>query len=758
MYQSKFVEVLQDYLSSSKFVDENFFFISSDSDLRKTKTKLYGYAINDDSILINVVGYRKPIDVASPGCYVQTIVDENKIVIKQDYFGCYGLYLYKEEDYFAISNSFIYLLNNLKSKKLSINKNFVRAFVNESTAILSGFETMISEIELLPRNCMVQIDKNNKKIKIDIIENEESDIPVNSESGIAIIDKWHEKWSGVAKSLLRSNIYLSCDLSGGKDSRAALSCLFSPLQDLNQIQFNSAKGNIHTLSDDFKIASNISDKMNFQLNRISSLCKRIRQHPFISLANSFLAKAGFHKELMCQNFLETNPRFNINGMVADLRDFWSMSVEDFINENIDRSRFNSIETKKALKELLRSNVKKIQASSSLAWNEAQHTAKDYFYRNIRVRHQYGRVSLEFFLSNIISLSPLLDPSLYRLNQKIDEKSDFDLLYAIIYDRYIPELNKTTFDSNRSVSTSTWDMARKINSKFSKPIAYKQIEFNIAENLQHDTEIIKEYTEFNSPIDLLLSEVREIDFLKFINSFLGDEVLNHAQRYLKEHNYHSYVFLAGLYEIYLICQLLLRNKNIAPSNIFTRKFGFELYNNNGISNEIFNILKSARIDILNQSSNTNTINLVRASDPNLYVETPKPLVPKFGNSKVIQSRAGYLSIEFQSNESGIIIVKFTAPYLKISGKLLDIKTDFNFISISNLSTGVIIESTNKQISTSQLHPNVIKFEVKANDKIKIECQWYAYIYSPDELSEIFKECYKQNIKNYKFWNVYRSYNS
>lgn len=298
------------------------------------------------------------------------------------------------------------------------------------------------------------------------------------------------------------------------------------MQDLNQIQFNSATGNIHTLSDDFKIASNISDKMNFQLNQISSLCKRIRQHPFISLANSFLAKAGFHKELMCQNFLETNPRFNINGMVADLRDFWSMSVEDFINENIDRSRFNSIETKEALKELLRSNVKKIQASSSLAWNEAQHTAKDYFYRSIRVRHQYGRVSLEFFLSNIISLSPLLDPSLYRLNQKIDEKSDFDLLYAIIYDRYIPELNKTTFDSNRSVSTSTWNLARKINSKFSKPIAYKQIEFNIAENLQHETEIIKEYTEFNSPIDLLLSEVREIDFLKFINSFLGDEVLNH----------------------------------------------------------------------------------------------------------------------------------------------------------------------------------------------------------------------------------------
>lgn len=139
--------------------------------------------------MINVVGYSKPIDIESPGCYVQTIVDENKIVIKQDYFGCYGLYLYKEEEYFAISNSFIYLLNNLKSKKLSINKNFVRAFVNESTAILSGFETMISEIELLPRNCMVQIDKNNKKIKIDIIENEESDIPVNSESGIAIIDK-----------------------------------------------------------------------------------------------------------------------------------------------------------------------------------------------------------------------------------------------------------------------------------------------------------------------------------------------------------------------------------------------------------------------------------------------------------------------------------------------------------------------------------------------------------------------------------------
>ncbi len=65
----------------------------------------------------------------------------------------------------------------------------------------------------------------------------------------------------------KTNI-ISCDISGGFDSRTALSIILNSGVKLNEILMNSAKDKKHVHAEDFSIASNISSKFGFKLNNL----------------------------------------------------------------------------------------------------------------------------------------------------------------------------------------------------------------------------------------------------------------------------------------------------------------------------------------------------------------------------------------------------------------------------------------------------------------------------------------------------------
>lgn len=88
------------------FIHKNFFVISTDNFLN-TQSRLYGYAIFDKKIHIN--GSVNNIPTYSDGAYINVTKQANKIHIQQDYNGSYGLYLFQKDDYFSVSNSFLYL-------------------------------------------------------------------------------------------------------------------------------------------------------------------------------------------------------------------------------------------------------------------------------------------------------------------------------------------------------------------------------------------------------------------------------------------------------------------------------------------------------------------------------------------------------------------------------------------------------------------------------------------------------------------------
>ena len=745
----KFPESVKNYLKDSPNVLDNFFVITSNDDLDVIIPRIYGYAITENEIAINLKNYNKEIAVDSPGCYVQIKTDKNKIEIQQDYFGCFGLYLYQSGDFFAISNSFLFLITKLKNLEVNINKDFLAAFANETTAILSGYETLLSEVKILPRNSYFVIDKNTKSFNIQIFHNTETNVPINSREGIELLDKWHNKWNNIINSLLKAGEYVSCDISGGKDSRAAFSCLFKDNLDLDSIQFNSSKGDVHTLSEDYQIATQISKIKKIGLNKISSKSRRIRISSTQSLINSLLAKGGFHKELMCQSFYENKPRFNINGMVADLRDFWAVPVSEFIDDVSNRTKFNTINSRESTEKILRNTIDTIESLSPKEWFELEHTAKDYFYRNVRMRHQYGRVSVEFFLSNIVSLSPLLDPILYKLDQKISSQTDYDLIYAVIYDRYLEDLENVPFDSNREVISATRNESKKINQSF----PFKKIEKKIQYSVLKSVSIVsQESTDVNTPLDSLIEIFKSEPCKELTNTVLGDEAYKHALKYLEHHKYHSYVFAAGLVEIYSILYILMFNNLIKMANFKDANGKSFLYHNNGILSEIFKILESIRIDIKNIASNTNSVSILRSNDSNVYIETPTPLKSKFGNSKIIQSRNKNLILDFSSDQDGEIEIKIASPYINIDNQILPIKTDINYFRLFNVSNNQLIINIDEQLTVTQRKPKILKIKYKKGDKLRLETAWFPFIYSQNEVADLISKMYQQNIKQYLFWNV------
>ncbi len=138
--------------NSKRFFEDNFFVIDS-CNLDNVESRMYGYAILDNEILINSHECNFPFPKDSYGCYVNVVRRDKEIEVYQDYFGSYGLYIYNQDGYFAISNSFLYLVNFLKTRKeLSFDISYAKAFISAPQASLAYQDTMIKEIIMLPRN------------------------------------------------------------------------------------------------------------------------------------------------------------------------------------------------------------------------------------------------------------------------------------------------------------------------------------------------------------------------------------------------------------------------------------------------------------------------------------------------------------------------------------------------------------------------------------------------------------------------------
>ena len=121
----------------SGFFDTNFFIIDSEN-LSSISTKFYGYYLNENGLFCENNFDLNNSHLTGRGCYVFIHKKEDTITVSQDFMGSYGLYLFRHDDYFALSNSFNFLLDHIKQKyPISFNRDYANHFLLMNLVSLS---------------------------------------------------------------------------------------------------------------------------------------------------------------------------------------------------------------------------------------------------------------------------------------------------------------------------------------------------------------------------------------------------------------------------------------------------------------------------------------------------------------------------------------------------------------------------------------------------------------------------------------------
>lgn len=448
------------------------FFIIDRESLDEVRTRMYGYYLDENGITTNQsFDESKNIEPGRAGAYIVVRRSEQEITITQDYCGSYGLYLFEKDGYFALSNSFLCLVDYLKTRyPLTMDKDFADYLLICDFSPVAYGRTLIQEIRLLDRNAIVSIRLPDGKPEIRIDVPQIQTVLLDSEEGIRILDNWYDRWTGMLRSIASKTRNLTVDLSGGFDSRMTFLLAACSGIDLSSINIDSSTDGRHTHKEDFEIASEIAEHFGFTLNDTSMMNrhrKPIRPQEAIRLV--FNVSLGFTKQT---NFLRgrlDETRFRVTGAAgASIRDFWDMPVNEFLA--LQRERTNN------LPKLAKAHFTRVQEDvlkESIAQVAAKYQITDLQSRELpwllnkeeRVRNHFGKDAVETWFDNDIKLMPLLDRDLNRLCACTMECPDKDLLIAVMFSRYCADLLKFKFDSGRCIAPETIEYAAKINAKY-----------------------------------------------------------------------------------------------------------------------------------------------------------------------------------------------------------------------------------------------------------------------------------------------------
>ena len=544
----------------NKLIDEYFFIIDSNN-LEAINSHLYGYIISKNGIITDnyfkMIGhYEEP---ESFGTYIMIRKIDNNIIINQDYYGGYGLYFFenKNEGYFALSNSFFLLVEYLFGKQnLTLNKDFADNFLVTSLCTFSINETMINEIIPLPSNSLINISIK-KKINISYIQNKENTIPLESKEGLKIIDKWYDKWGYILRSLKKKTNNISFDLSGGFDSRLALSILLNSGININEILINSRNDNSHIWDEDFKIASNISSSFGFKLNNIKLDENWTKWSTKDSLFSIFYTKLGFNKNIGSIDFnFFLKPRFSFGGGGGEsIRGEPRCKIERLL----DRYSYPGRQVKGHQEEYYNASMRLYNRSVEFikrekTFDNGYEIAK--VFKEISInKYHFGKASLNAFLRNIYIISPLLDPELRQIKYEISENSTQDLI-AYIYTRFAQKLISFPFQKKRKLSSQSLQKAKNLNKQIPKYKIKLDYNNNFFIDTKRKTPVLESYNNKTN-----LSYIKEIlespEFKKIFYQVYDENTYDWALKYSKNITKFPYRHLFGLLSVEKIIKYITK---------------------------------------------------------------------------------------------------------------------------------------------------------------------------------------------------------
>ncbi len=713
--------------------NEAFFVIDSDN-MQNVTSKLYGFCVINN-VITDKFESLAGAEPNGSGAYMYIKRDGNKITIKQDFIGSYGLYLYKDESYFALSNSFIYLIDYIKaSRKITFNRNYANFMLTSNLSSYVYSETMVNEISLLDRSAVVELNISDKSIDWYCVDYKENTVELDSEEGISILDNWYRKWIGIIKSLAENGEDIKFELTGGFDSRVVFALALNSGVDLNKMFVKSLNDGLHTHTEDYEIASQISKYFGFGLNNQTFSAEADNYSLEDALNISWYMQACFHKENHFHMFRYKKPKYSFSGFGGEcVRDrvYWCKNETFFIEKLINfglQYRFDDIEKyRESIKTIFEKTFSEIRdkfKSFGRASIDPQNLA-NILWRETGNRSHFGKMTVENYYSNVFYLSPLLDSDLQKLKLYVSrDKDDMSALYAIILDRYCSKLLDFKFDSNRGFKDSTIQNVKTVNKAF----PYVDVQNNSCIKTDVKAVQMAKVKKFDSKLpEQLLSDAFHSNEMK--NTFLlyyNEEVYNYISDDSKKR---SYFPMRNVFAALAICNIIedISSPKATPSlpadfikntaakynkdepNYSTSRSSLRFH-------ELIDFYITGRIDIKNSDSDDNRIELIKVSDTNASISSPT-WFNKNGNGYIIQSSSGSISIIFRCKKSGRFDIFLRTMDVKYAdNSRIPIKMDFQKLIVN----GEIVFNETKSIT----HDKPFKYSRKVDDGdiIYIDTTW------------------------------------
>ena len=542
-----------------------------------------------------------------------------------------------------------------------MNEDYAKYFISADLCSLSYSETLVNEIKVLPKNYSLNINLNTKSFLLNFIDYKEQSISVNSDEGIKILDNWFYRWTTIFRDLKFNTNNISFQLSGGFDSRLSLALLLSSNINLNEILFYSIDDDKHTHKEDFEIASEISNYFGFKLNNNVILEDRIYFKEIETPINiSFYTKLGIHKQMFYTYSYKLNPVYSITGYGGEcIRKYWDYSSEILIYNLSNRAKSYSSQLIEPTENIIKNSFDCL--NKDFEKKDSPHL----LYDQTRSKNHFGKLSAEFVISNLIKLSPLLDADLHRLKLSDEQCNDDNLLIALIFARYCPNLLKFKFDHNRFIGEDTINYAFKINAKypFKKPnyelISCKKIKNKII----HEKNTFRKGDAEKYVEKIFFSKAFRKSFELQFSSELYDELV---KRY-KKLNYFPLEDVYAAIAVIKICDCI--NYSFSDNSFILNNLLIN-YDDNDFDSSVKSFLNkynTARLDIKNYGVESNAIKILDISDSSATILYPDWFKNSEGSGIVIQSMKNFLNIKLKCVGEGNIILRLRGVDAKINGK-------------------------------------------------------------------------------------------
>lgn len=322
-------------------IEKSFFLISSDMDLITVQSRLYGVCymrgggILKDSSLSEA--HMAGVNGGQSGCFIAVKNDGNRIVLEQDCCFSLCIYYYQNNGYWAVSNSFWILCDEVKKQyPLTLDEIYFEQFSSTDVATVSLKHTLANEIKVCPFGFNVSIGISDKRLDFrknqDVLAQLIQKTPLDSLEGIKRLDKWISRWASVIRGIERGGFEMKFDLTGGYDSRItfALAIASKIKLDSRCIHFFSRKvmDNEGNIIEDFRIASRIAEEFGITLSDqfLLESAKEIRGEDAHEIYRQVLSHV--HREPYQPRHYYQKPVFFLNGYSGEIIRGWRKGRRD----------------------------------------------------------------------------------------------------------------------------------------------------------------------------------------------------------------------------------------------------------------------------------------------------------------------------------------------------------------------------------------------------------------------------------------------